>query len=161
MGKGGAPVYIIGKQTKAIMRKDATYYRTQILEEGRKRHSSYTLEYILDQSCKAFASSLKGRKDAVKEILNSASKLPIPIDTDSNIYMMPTTSLKNKDCVFLAFHQIKFYVERDDKTFIGFHDGSGIYVNASYNTVDMQHKRASQLILYFNRSNIFGEGIWT
>ncbi|MBY7144698.1 competence protein ComK [Virgibacillus sp. NKC19-3] len=150
------PEYIIEKQTKAIMTKNTTYYRTQILEGGKKRHSSYTLEHILDQSCIAFGSSLKGRKDAVKEILHSASKLPVPIDTDSGLYMLPTSSLKSNDCVWLAYHHIKFYEGRDDKTFIGFRDGTGIYVNASYNIIDMQHKRTSQLIIYFNREKIFG-----
>lgn len=161
MGKGGtpAPIYIIGKQTKAIMTKDASYYRTQILEEGRKRHSRYTLEQILDHNCKVGGlSDLKGRKRAVQEILKSASKLPIPINPSEGLFLMPTASLKNQNCVWLAYHQIKSYEGRDDKTFIGFHDGTGIYVNASVNIIDMQHKRTSQLVIYFHWKNIFGEG---
>lgn len=138
------------------MTKDSNYFRTEIVEEGRRRHSNYTAEQILDQSCTKFGASLKGRKDAVKEVLNSTSKLPVLVDEGRNIFMFPTASLKNNDCVWLAYHHIKFFEARDDKTYIGFHDGMGIYVNASENVIDMQYKRTSQLIIYFNWRNIFG-----
>lgn len=157
MEEARSSLYIICQKTKALMTKDATYYRTQIFEEGRKRqrHSRYNAEQLLDYNCLRFDSDIEGRKRAVERILRSNTKLPIPIDTIKGIYMLPTASVKNKNCVWLAYHHIRSYEQRDDKTFIDFYDDTGIYVNASVHTIDMQYKRTSQVIIHFNRVKLF------
>ncbi|WP_404455748.1 competence protein ComK [Virgibacillus necropolis] len=149
-------VFIITRATKAIISKDSTFYRSLILEGKTERHSLHKPEQIIDNTCLLYGSTLSGRRTAVKDILKINSKIPVPVIPDNGVYMLPTSSTKSKDCVWLSYDHIDFYEQRGDKTFVAFTDGSGMYVNASESTLDMQHKRASQLIVKLNRSILFG-----
>ncbi|MBP2076184.1 competence protein ComK [Oceanobacillus polygoni] len=155
MGK----LYIISPETKAIMRNsESSYYRSKVLEGKDEKISIHRPEQIIDNSCLLYGSDLKGRKEAVQKILCTTSKLPVPISPTRGVFMFPTSSIKNKDCVWIAFHHVKFYEQRDDKTYIGFIDETGIYVNVSENTIDTQYKRTSQVIVHYNRRVLFGFG---
>ncbi|WP_339226553.1 competence protein ComK [Oceanobacillus sp. FSL K6-2867] len=151
MGK----LYIISSDTKAIMRHTSSYFRAKVLEGNEDKDSIHTPEQIIDNSCLLYGSNLKGRKEAVQKILCTTSKLPVPVSPTRGVFMFPTSSTKNKDCVWVAFHQIKFYEQRADMTYIEFLDGTGIYVNASENTIDTQYKRTSQVIVHYNRRILF------
>ncbi|WP_237566131.1 competence protein ComK [Oceanobacillus massiliensis] len=153
-------LYLIAKETKALMIADSSYYRTKVLEGSEEKLSIHWPEQIIDNSCILHGADLKGRKTAVKNILNSTSKLPIPIAPARGIFMFPTASIKKKDCIWLAFHHIKFYEQRGSQTYIGFYDETGVTVNASEKTVDSQYKRASQVIVHYNRRMLFGTGVW-
>ncbi|ASN04100.1 competence protein ComK [Virgibacillus necropolis] len=149
-------VFIITRATKAIVSKESSYYRSLILESKNERHSLHKPEQIIDNTCLLYGSTLEGRRTAAKDILKITSKIPVPVIPDKGVYMLPTSSTKNKERVWLAYHHIDFYEQRNDKTFVAFTDGSGLYVNASETTIDMQYKRASQLIVKLNRSTLFG-----
>ncbi|OZU88401.1 competence protein [Virgibacillus indicus] len=152
------PVFIISQKTKAIMAEEESgYYRAKILEGDTEKFSIHKPLQIIDNSCLVYGASLEGRKTSVKQILNSASKLPIPVNVNEGIYMMPTASTKNKDCVWLSYQHIHTYEQRDDKTYITFHDGTGIYINTSENAFDQQFKRTSQVIVHMNGSTLFGK----
>ncbi|MDY0394199.1 competence protein ComK [Virgibacillus halophilus] len=71
------------------------------------------------------------------------------------IYMLPTSSTRRKDCAWLSFYQIDFYEQRDNRCYVQFLDGTGIYIPSSANTVDMQHKRTSQIIARLNRPSMY------
>src|SRR5690625_96293 len=144
MGKGINFVYTITYHTKEIMHKESPYYRSLILEGARERFVIHKPEEIIDYNCLIYGTTMEGRKIAVQRILKITSKLPIPISPEKGFYMIPTASTKNKDCVWLAYHHIKSYEQRDDKTYIAFYDGTGIFVNISENAFDMQYKRMSQ-----------------
>lgn len=152
------PVYIVSSKTQAIIAKDSDYYRARILEVNNEKLSIHKPEQIIDHSCLIYGSSLKGRRTSVKDILKSATKLPIPVIPDHGVYMIPTASVKNKHCVWVAYHHIDIYEQRDDKTYIMFKDHTGIYVNTSRETFDSQYKRACQVILHLNWHRLFGRG---
>jgi competence protein ComK len=151
-------LYIISSDTKAIMRTASSYYRSKVLEGNEDKFSIKSPEQIIDNSCLLYGADLKGRKQAVRKILSTTSKLPVPISPTRGVFMFPTSSTKNKDCVWIAFHQVKFYEQRADRTYIGFFDDTGIYVNASENSIDAQYKRTSQVIVHYNRRILFGFG---
>src|SRR5699024_2614151 len=155
-GKFSSSVYIIGQQTKAILTKDSAYYRSRILEVSRERHSVYSSEQIIDHTCLLYGSTLNGRREFVKDLLKLNSKIPVPVIPEKGVYMLPTASSRNRDNVWLSFYHIDQYEQRDDKTYVAFHDGTGIYVNTSEATFDMQYKRTSQIIAKLNRSVFFG-----
>ncbi|PAV31327.1 competence protein [Virgibacillus profundi] len=157
MGDGRRPVYIITQRTKAIMFDASAYYRSRILEVGEEKFSRHNPEQIIDNSCLVYGASLDGRKSPVKEILNSVSKLPVPVNVDKGIYMIPTASTKNKDCVWVSYQHILTYEQRGDQTYIAFRDGTGIYVNISEKAFDIQYKRTSQVIVHMNRGTLFGK----
>ncbi|GAB3789520.1 competence protein ComK [Virgibacillus kimchii] len=156
MERGSHAVYVITYHTKAIIYKDSAYYHSRILEGDRERLVIHHPEKIIEQNCLVYSSALQLRKKEVKDILHSSSKLPIPICPEKGYFMIPTASTRKKDCVWLAYHHIQFYEQRDDKTYICFNDGTGIYVNISKNAFDMQYKRTSQVIVHYKRRLLFG-----
>lgn len=160
MGKGIRPAYIISKKTKAIITKHSNYHRALILEENNiEKLSIHKPEQIISNSCIVHGVTFAGRMPAVERILNTTIKLPIPISVAVGIYLIPTASLKNEDCVLIAYHQIDQYEERNGKTFISFYDGTGIYVNTSINSFDSQYKRTSQVIVHLNRGVLLGQAL--
>ncbi|RDW22233.1 competence protein [Oceanobacillus arenosus] len=151
-------VYLVSQKTKAILANDSQYYRSVIIEGDSQQFSSLKAEQIIDNSCILYGSTLDGRRGAVKDILKSTSKLPVPVSQMNGIYMFPTASTKNTECVWLSASHIRDYFLHNDKTYIAFRDGTGIYVNASLSTVDSQFKRMCQVIVQLNRSILFGTG---
>lgn len=147
--------YIISQQTKAIMTKDSVYYRSRILEVPRERHSVRSPEQMIDHTCLLYGSTLKGRQEAAKDILRLNSKVPVPAIPDKGVYMMPTHSLRSKDNVWFSFYHIDYFEQRDNRTYVAFHDGTGIYVNTTESRFDMQYKRTSELIAKLNRPFFF------
>jgi len=156
MKKRKTPMYTITKHTKAIITKDSSYYRTKILVGYKDRYTILKPEEILRSSCLVYGVSMVGRIEAAKDVLNINSKVPFAVCRDKAIYMIPTVSAKNKDCVWISYFHIDFYEQRDDKTYIGFTDGTGLFVNVSESQFDMQYKRTGQLIAHDHRSVIFG-----
>lgn len=150
--------YIISRQTKAIMNFFSPYYRAKIIEENGVYNSAHTIEEILDNNCTIHGADLQGRRKSVQQILAVISKLPLPVIPDLSVFMFPTASIKSKDCIWLAYHQVQDFEQQGKQTYIRFFDGTGIYVNASASTIDSQMKRTSQLIIYFNWRNLFGFG---
>lgn len=153
----GRPVFIISQQTKAIMAEDSGYYRAKILEGETEKLSIHKPFQIIDNSCLVYGASLEGRKTPVKRILNSASKLPIPINVDKGIYMLPTASMKKRDCIWVSYQHIDTFEQRDDMTYIAFRDGTGIYAHTSVSAFDLQYKRTSQVIVHMNKNTLFGK----
>ncbi|MDY7046468.1 MAG: competence protein ComK [Bacillota bacterium] len=150
-------VYIISPQTKAILLKERSYFRSIILEGNMQRRSLHKPEQIINNSCLLYGSTLDGRRKAVKRILKSSSKLPVPIIPEKGVYMLPTASIKNKSCVWLAYHHIDTYEKYKDQTYIKFFDGNDLLINISHNAFDMQYKRTSQLIVHMNRGFLFDQ----
>lgn len=154
-----SPVYIIKQQTKAILSKDSAYYHALIIEGQRERHSIYHPEQIIDHSCILYGSTLDGRRNAAKKILKISSKVPISVIPEEGVYMLPTSSIKSKNCAWLSYYQISDYEQRDNKTYVTFSDGTGLFVSTSERSFDLQMKRTSQLIASLNRSIFFPKKI--
>ncbi|MBN6205346.1 competence protein ComK [Ralstonia pickettii] len=147
-------VYKITKQTQAILTKHSPYYRSEIWEEGRRRHSLHSPLKIIKENC---SGRFEERTALAQTALQSSSKLPIVISPEEKIYMFPTESIRGKNLILLSYHQIKDYIERDNRTYIEFLDGTGIYVKASAHIIDQQYKKTGQLIVYDHREQLFGQ----
>src|SRR5699024_6497024 len=91
-------------------------------------------------------SSLDGREEYAVKILKTRSKLPVLVDEDNEVYMFPTMSKRNKNCIWLSYYHIHDYKGVDDRTFITFKDGAFLYVNSSIFSFDLQFKKTSQVI---------------
>lgn len=143
--------YIISINTKAILNKDNAYYKSRVYEGNQIRNHVHKPEHILKHNCMLNGASLDGRKDYSKETLKSPVKLPIPVIPKMGIYMVPTSSPKSLDCIWISYYHVEKYEERDDKTYIYFRDGTGMYVNVSESTLHNQMIRTAQLIAQINR----------
>lgn len=145
----------ITSQTKAILTKNNNYYRSKIYEGNKVLYSIDSPLKILQDNCLEGGASLAGRKKASQNILNSASKLPVPVDPNKGIYMFPSASKKNKLVIWLAYYQVHSYESRDDITYVLFSDGSGLFVPVSFGVFDRQFKRTSQVIAQLHKKYIF------
>lgn len=159
MNRSLTQIFIITQATKAIIAKDSAYYRSLILEGKNEQHSFHKPEQILDNSCLQYGSSLSGRRMSAKLTLKANSKIPVSVIPEQGVYMLPTSSVKNKDCVWFSYYHIDYYEQRDQKTYVSFTDGSGLYVNTSHSSFDLQYKRTSQIIARQNRGKLFGQRI--
>lgn len=126
-------------------------YRTKIIEEDQVIYSTETPLAIIAESSTENGSAIGGRMETVKAILKTNSKLPSPISPYAGIYFFPTTSARNKKCVWFSYYQIKNYYRVRDKVAVLLYGGRIIIVNTSYNQFDLQYKKTSQIIAYYHR----------
>lgn len=156
MRKIKRPMHVITRHTKAIISRDSPYYCTEILDRYKGGRTNLKAEEVIKNSCLVYGVPLEGRIEAAKNVLNISSKVPFSVSWDEAIYMIPTASVKNKDCAWISYFHIDFFKQQGDKTYIRFRDGTGLFVNVSESQFDMQHKRTGQLIAHDYRSIIFG-----
>lgn len=147
--KGGKVNYIINEKTQALTFIESNYYRTKIYEEDDIIYKKETPLMILENSCLHYGSSLDGRKQAAKRILNMNSKLPVSIKPHGGLFFLPTTSHRNKECVWFSYSHVDDYWEYEDKLAVILNNKQVIFVDISYNQFDLQMKRTSQIIAYF------------
>ncbi|MBD1221447.1 competence protein ComK [Virgibacillus halodenitrificans] len=157
-------LYMITNKTKAIsLHKHSTHFRSSIIEAGSEEETScvFRPEQIIDQNCIIYGSTLKRRQIESKHILQLKNKLPVRIIPEKNIYMFPTASIKNEACIWVAYQHIRGCIERFNKTYILFKDGTDIPVEASHRSVDLQYIRTGQLVARQNDIRLFGNASFT
>jgi competence protein ComK len=101
---------------------------------------------IMEESCKYFGSTYKGRKDSAKKILGAEYKVPIIIEDYNNVIVFPTTSPTSDDCAWISLKRVKGIEKIDTyNTRIIFDNGREIIVPTSYRSIENQLSRASRL----------------
>ena len=110
---------------------------------------------IMEESCKYFGSTYKGRKDSARDILGAEYKVPIIVEDTNNLIVFPTTSPIAEDCVWISLKRVKEFSKIDAyNTKIIFDNNKEIIVPCSYRTIENQISRASRLDLIMrNRKN--------
>ena len=110
---------------------------------------------IMEDSCKYFGSTYKGRKDSAKEILGAEYKIPVVIEDSTNLIVFPTTSPKAEDCAWISLKHVK-RIKRIDSTStkIIFNNDREIIVPVSFRSVENQLSRASRLDLIMRNRKI-------
>lgn len=147
--------YKITAKTQAIMNAHDSYYKAKIIEgKNDITYSPFSPVKLIDFNCTDNGASLEGRAETVKKILGIKSKLPIPIFHQAGIYMFPTTSVKNRDCIWLSYYHIKKYVQHGKQAMVYLTDNSSMFIKTSLNQLDLQIKRTSQVIAYFHYLNL-------
>jgi len=107
---------------------------------------------IMEDSCKYFGSSYKGRKEGARDILGAEYKVPIILEDSSNLIVFPTTSPLADDCVWISLHRLKKFERIDvNNTKIIFDNDKEIIVPCSYRTIENQVSRASRLDLIMRK----------
>lgn len=103
---------------------------------------------IMEESCKYFGSTYKGRKDSARDILGAEYKVPIIVEDTNNLIVFPTTSPIADDCVWISLKRVKKFTKIDSyNTKIIFDNNKEIIVPCSYRTIENQISRASRLDL--------------
>ena len=103
---------------------------------------------IMEESCKYFGSTYKGRKDSAKEILGAEYKIPVVIEDSTNLIIFPTTSPQAEDCAWICLNRVKNISKVDSfNTKIVFDNDRELIVPCSYRSIENQLSRASRLDL--------------
>ena len=138
--------YEINEGTLAIIAKENA--SSKILEDDREYVINSTPYEIMDYSCKYFGSSLEGRKEGTKAILNIEYKVPIIVENSMNLIFFPTNSPDSADCIWISLKNIKTIKEDDfNSTRIIFNNDIEITIPISKRTIENQIFRASRLDL--------------
>lgn len=146
--------YEISNGTLAIVPNDGN---SSVVYEDEERYIIDDLPFkIMEDSCKYFGSTYKGRKDGAKEILGAEYKVPIVIDNSNDLIVFPTTSPLAEDCIWVSLKRVKRFEKIDfNNTKLIFDNNIELIVPCSYRTIENQISRASRLDLIMrNRKKV-------
>jgi len=145
--------YEISRGTLAIVPNEAS---TSLVYEDDERYIINQTPYkIMEESCKYFGSTYKGRKDGARDILGAEYKVPIIVEDSDNLIVFPTTSPHAEDCVWICLKRVKTFEKIDsNNTKIIFDNNTNIIVPCSYRTIENQISRASRLDLIMRNRKI-------
>lgn len=102
--------YEINEDTIAVI--PIGFEKTKIVEKNNEYIINARAYSIMDESCKYYGSTYKGRLNAAKKILQCSYKLPILVEESQNLIFFPTKSSLEEDCCWINFN----YIEKIDKT---------------------------------------------
>ncbi len=100
---------------------------------------------IIDESCRYFGSSYKGRNEGSKMLLKMNYKLPILIEEFNNLIFFPTSSPRFGNCIWISLNNIKSYEKVESNSKVIFNSGKDLFVKSSYYSLENQIFRASML----------------
>ena len=136
--------YEISKGTLAIIPNEDN--NSLVYEDNDRFIIEETPFQIMEESCKYFGSTYKGRKDSAKEILGAEYKIPVVIEDSTNLIVFPTTSPKAEDCAWICLNRVKNINKVDSfNTKITFDNDKELIVPCSYRSIENQLSRASRL----------------
>lgn len=135
--------YYINKATCAIIPVEKNI--SKVIEGNQVFFVNKSTTTIVDDSCKYFGSSYKGRTVGSKKILNMNYKLPIIIEEFNNIIFFPTSSPRYDDCIWISLDNISSYQKVDTHSKVIFNCGMEFEIENSYYSLENQVFRATML----------------
>lgn len=135
--------YEINSSTLAVISIDDTCCK--VLEEAAEYIVNKPSYEVIDNSCKYFGSSYKGRYEGTKNLIGMNYKLPIIIEESRNIIFFPTSSPRLNECWWISLNNIVDYFVENNNVYIFFKNGSKLKVNISFFALENQILRASRL----------------
>lgn len=148
--------YEVNNGTLAIVPNDEN---SSVIYEDEERYIIKEVPFkIMEDSCRYFGSTYKGRKDGAKEILGAEYKVPIIVEDSTNLIIFPTTSPLADDCVWISLKRVKKFEKIDfNNTKLIFDNDIELIVPCSYRTVENQISRASRLDLIMRNRKKFND----
>ena len=144
--------YEINEETYAIIAQDLG--KTRVIEKECEYDVTKDAYKVMDDSCKYYGSSYKGRIEAAKELLNCSYKLPIIVEESSVLIFFPIKSSLLDDCCWINLNSIKNIEKVDNKTKIVFKNGKEEIFDISKLSLENQIYRSSKLeSIIFKRIN--------
>lgn len=134
--------YLISKNTILVTKKGNN---TLVYENNNSNLINKQIINIMDNSCKYYGSSLKGRIEGTNYLLGSIYKAPIIISEKKEIIMFPTSSFNSDDCTWINYNWIDNYYCNGGRTIICFKNGLKIELNISPKVINNQILRSSRL----------------
>ncbi len=141
--------YEINEETYAII--GTNYGKTRIIEKENEYNISNEAYSVMDDNCKYYGSSYKGRLEAAKEILNCSYKLPIIVEESTGLIFFPIKSSLLNDCTWINLDTIQKVEKDGNKSKIIFENGKFETLDISKLSLDNQIYRATKLSLILKK----------
>ncbi len=100
---------------------------------------------IIDNNCKYYGSSYRGRCEGTKALTGIKSKCPIIIEESRNLIFFPTGSVRENNNCWLALNHIKNYNSNIFGSDVTFKNNKKISLDISLYSLDNQYYRATML----------------
>lgn len=143
--------YEINKGTMCLIQNnDGT---TKVYEEESEYIINKNIHKIVDESCKNFGSSLKGRYEGTYKLTGVKYKAPIIVSEYLSIIMIPTGSTRGEICHWISLDSIKSIEKtKENKVLIKFYNEKKLELNISYFIMQNQLDKATRLNYYLRRN---------
>jgi len=122
-----------------------------VVEEDERFYVDQSPRRLLDQACKFYGSSLRGRQDGTKDVCGITHKAPVAIDPISGMYFFPTNSPQNKYCSWIAHSHIDHaHKTHGQSTQLTFKSGDTVIIDVSSGSIWNQIQRTAQFRYQLN-----------
>lgn len=134
--------YLVTNKTIALLKmgKKSCIINVENIEVINK-----SIKYILEYNCNYYGSSLDGRIKSAKDILNVKYKVPIIIDENNNLFLIPISSVRSDINLYLVPNKILNYEIINEKLVIYSLNNIKITVNLSKNILENSLLKVFQL----------------
>jgi len=123
----------------------------KVIEEGKELFINQPVHKIISSSCRYFGSTLEGRMQGTKEMININYKPPIIIEESREMIFFPITSSFERQFHWIALHAVKNYQSLENQTLITFQNGELLTLPVSFSSFDNQYLRATKLLMILRR----------
>lgn len=134
--------YEINDETYVVM--SSRVGETKIIEKEDEYDICCDAYKVMDESCKYYGSSYKGRLNAAKEILDCSYKLPILVEESTSLIFFPIKSSLADDCCWINLNSIKKVEKNGKKSRIILNNGKILEVDVSKMSIDNQIYRSTR-----------------
>lgn len=146
--------YIINNETLLLIPYGKG--KTKVFEFDRNFIINETSGNIIKNSCLFFGSSLEGRREAVKYILNINMKIPILVEDMKNMIFFPVSNCINKNSIWISYQNLLKYCKFNEfSTVLYFKNNEEVKVDVKYNLIDNQVIRCIKLESLLNKRRNF------
>lgn len=135
--------YEINESTIAILSLEKR--KSKIIELEEDYIVSKSTTEIINDSCKYFGSSYKGRHEGTKYLTGINYKSPIIIEETTEMIFFPTSSPRFDNCSWISLKHINKYEKEKNKCKITFKNGLIILLDISYGSLQNQILRSTLL----------------
>lgn len=135
--------YEINEDTYAVISNQLG--KTTIIEKNNDYTINNDAYNVMDENCKYYGSSYKGRLEAAKIILNCSYKLPILVEESSVLIFFPIKSSLLDDCCWINLNSIQNIEKIGNKSQVTFKNGKKMIFDVSKLSLENQIYRSSKL----------------
>lgn len=144
--------YEINSETLALI--PINNNKTKIHELDKSFIIRKSIKKIVDDSCKTFGSSFRGRQEGSYKIMGINYKTPIIVSEAKEIIFFPTNSPRVEDCCWISLQNIEVYKKSNSKTLICFKNKEEIEIDTSFSIIENQFYKATMLESKLRKINI-------
>lgn len=135
--------YKINSKTLAIV--PISENKTKIYENNNVIVVANSVKNLIEENCRYYGSSYKGRKEGTVDLIGITHKSPIIIEDTSGIIFFPTCSPRLKNCSWISLNNIDSYKEYQSESVIKFQNNLTLKIPVSTKIINNQVLRATRL----------------